>query len=438
MEQEGGADIWFSKLANELLPEGTTCKQCGGGRFNKENDILDVWFESGVSHAAVLKKRPELAWPADLYLEGSDQHRGWFQSSLLASLSSGRNQAPYDAVLTHGFTVDGAGKKMSKSAGNVVAPQEIIDKHGAEILRLWVAATDFRDDVKISNAILDQLVEAHRKIRNTCRFLLGNLYDYDPRSVETENLASLQGIDRWALDRLEEVNKKVLDAYGQFEFHTVFHALNQFCSVDLSTFYLDIIKDRLYASSKDAPERRAVQAVLYQILSVMTRLMAPILSFTAEEIWPFIPGEKVSSVHLAQFDLLQAEAKTLQPDRKWTEPSSTEWDRLIQVRNEVNCHLEKARAEKRISSSLGASVRIDAPSPLYEKLKQIESFLPAFFIVSQVELKPMDTLSIAILPACGTKCERCWLYAEEVGRHADHPTLCGRCIKVVSGDAASF
>jgi len=422
MEQEGGADIWFSKSADALLPEGTTCKKCGGKTFSKENDILDVWFDSGVSHAAVLKKRDELAWPADLYLEGTDQHRGWFQSSLLTSLSSGCGRAPYDAVLTHGFTVDGAGKKMSKSAGNVVAPQEIIDRHGADILRLWVAATDFRDDVKISNAILDQLVEAHRKIRNTCRFLLSNLYDYDPVGARHAVPLQLLEIDRWALHRLAEVKTKILDAYDQFEFHAVFHTLNQFCSVDLSTFYLDIIKDRLYASSANAPERRAAQAVLYETLSTLTRLMAPILSFTAEEIWPFIPGREVTtSVHLANMACEGGEG-ILQ--------NSAEWDRLIQIRNDVNCHLEKARAEKIISSSLGACVSIKAPSPLYEQLKQRESFLPTFFIVSQVDMIQSESMEIVISQARGTKCERCWVYAEEVGQNTDHPTLCERCVKV--------
>ena len=427
MEQQGGADIWFSKSAKALLPEGTTCK-CGGETFNKENDILDVWFESGVSYAAVLEGRAGLQFPANLYLEGSDQHRGWFHSSLLASISSGKGRAPYNAVLTHGFTVDGAGKKMSKSSGNVVAPQEIIGKHGAEILRLWVAATDFRDDVKISNAILDQLVEAHRKIRNTCRFLLSNLYDYDPRSVVGAiHESPLLEIDRWALHRLSEVQEKILKAYNDFEFHTVFHTLNQFCSVDLSTFYLDIIKDRLYASSANSPERRAAQAVLSQILVSVTRLMAPILSFTAEEIWPFIPAQKTASVHLSNMG-----------NPPQTEKCSAEWDRLIALRNDVNCHLEKARGEKQISSSLGASVRLHAPSPIYEQLQQRESFLPTFFIVSQVDLVQDESMKVAISQARGIKCERCWIYAEEVGDNADHPTLCKRCSEVVGGDTVSL
>jgi isoleucyl-tRNA synthetase len=436
MELAGGADIWFSKSADELLPKGTTCKQCGEGTFNKENDILDVWFESGVSYAAVLKRRQELDFPAELYLEGSDQHRGWFHSSLLASLSSGRNRAPYEAVLTHGFTVDGTGKKMSKSSGNVVAPQEIIDRYGAEILRLWVAATDFRDDVKISNAILEQLVEAHRKIRNTCRFLISNLYDYPlGYTSPSGGFTKFLEIDRWALHRWKEVKEKILSAYEQFEFHTVFHALNQFCSVDLSTFYLDIIKDRLYASSANGPERRAAQIVLSAILSDMTRLMAPILSFTAEEIWSFLPEnltEGISSVHLASI-FLRNDGTHLRSNF-WAGmlecPNFAEWDRLIQVRNDVNCHLEKARADKQISSSLGACVSIGVPAPLYEQLKQRESFLPTFFIVSQVDMIQSESMEIVISQARGTKCERCWVYAEEVGQNTDHPTLCERCVKV--------
>lgn len=398
MEQEGGADIWFSKRPDELLPVGTVCSHCGKNQFVKENDILDVWFESGVSYAAVLERRSELQFPADLYLEGSDQHRGWFHSSLLAALSSGKDRAPYESVLTHGFTVDGSGKKMSKSSGNVIAPQEIIDRHGAEILRLWVAATDFRDDVKISNSILDQLVEAHRKIRNTCRFLLSNLYDDDPNNVGAiRESPLLLEIDRWALHRLEEVSKKILIAYEQFEFHTVFHALNQFCSVDLSTFYLDIIKDRLYASDADSSERRAAQTVLSRILSVMTRLMAPILSFTAEEVWSFMPAhltEGKLSVHLATWTM-DHEQFTMDHEQ-WTPQLSVVWDGLIQVRNEVNRQLEQARAEKRISSSLAASIKITAPFNLYDQLRQRESFLPTFFIVSRVDLYEGELLKIDV------------------------------------------
>ncbi|HEV2174774.1 MAG TPA: isoleucine--tRNA ligase, partial [Nitrospira sp.] len=278
--EEQGADIWFQKTAAELMPSTTTCA-CGSKEFVKERDILDVWFESGVSYAAVLK--PRTWWPADLYLEGSDQHRGWFHSALLAGVVTD-HRAPYEAVLTHGFVLDGQGKKMSKSAGNVVAPQDVIKQSGAEILRLWVSAQDYRDDVRISTEILNHLIEAYRKIRNTCRFLLSNLYDFDPARdhVAYEKLPEL---DRWALMRLEELKGKVRRAYEEFEFHAIYHALNNFCSVDLSAVYLDILKDRLYTFRADSPLRRGSQTVLYEIILAITKLMAPVLSFTAEEIW---------------------------------------------------------------------------------------------------------------------------------------------------------
>ena len=277
------ADIWFMKKAEEFLPPGYTCRKCGGAAFSKEMDILDVWFDSGVSHAAVMERDERLSWPADMYLEGSDQHRGWFQSSLLASVGT-RGKAPYRTVLTHGFTVDGQGKKMSKSLGNVVAPQEVIKSNGAEILRLWVSAEDYRDDVRISKEILDRLTEAYRKIRNTCRFLLGNIYDFDNRDYSRDLLE----IDRWAMSRLQTFIGRVISAYENFDFHEVFHSIYNFCVVDMSSFYLDVLKDRLYTFKSDSGERRAAQWVLYRILSTMTRLMAPILSFTAEEVWQSI------------------------------------------------------------------------------------------------------------------------------------------------------
>ncbi len=459
----GGSDIWFSRTADALLPPGTVCP-CGSSRFAQESDILDVWFESGASHAAVLKQRPELAWPADLYLEGSDQHRGWFHSSLLVALETA-GTAPYKAVLTHGFTVDGAGKKMSKSAGNVVAPQEIIGQYGAEILRLWVAATDFRDDVRISREILTQISEAYRKIRNTCRFLLGNLSDYDPTGTPPDLLE----IDRWALHRLDVLSEKVRRAYDDFEFHTVFHALNNFCAVDLSAFYLDILKDRLYAGG--VSERRAAQATLHEILITLVRLMAPILVFTAEEIWGAahgvmlrtpagddgfnqrqgrvegkapraLPVEGVAplagatqapmadSVHLAHFI-----PQDSQPIRHadLAEP----WARLMCVREEVTRHLEVARKDRQIGTSLAAAVTLSAAPALFRFLKEKEALLPALFIVSQVDLTEKQTpepeLSIVVSPARGLKCERCWVYDEQVGISAAHPTLCPRCVSVVEG-----
>ncbi|MFQ5949485.1 MAG: class I tRNA ligase family protein, partial [Nitrospiria bacterium] len=400
-------------------------------------------------HAAVLKRRSGLKWPADLYLEGSDQHRGWFQSTLLASLKTDR-RAPYKAVLTHGFTVDGAGKKMSKSAGNVIVPQEVINKHGAEILRLWVAATDFREDVRISPDILTQLVEAYRKIRNTCRFLLGNLYDTLPGDAPFPE-DDLLDIDRWALDRLQILNEKVQRAYRESEFHIVFHALNNFCAVDLSSFYLDILKDRLYTAASDAPARRAAQAVMREILITLIRLMAPILSFTADEIWQYLPSDIKTgpSVHLTLFPEVKQRIF----------PKGETWPRLIRVRDEVARVLEEARKEKKIGNPLEAGVILFAKPPLFDLLKEQESTLPSFFIVSQVDLFPwrdknkgerkvgvadqrkahwtlsstidQEGLVIEVSPARGEKCERCWTYQESVGRNAAHPTLCQRCTEVV-------
>src|SRR5579863_79920 len=437
MEKEGGSDLWFSRSADEILPAGTTCSTCGEIRFEKERDILDVWFESGVSHAAVLKRRPGLSWPADLYLEGSDQHRGWFHSALLTSLLSS-GEPPYRAVLTHGFVVDGNGRKMSKSAGNVVAAQEVVSQYGAEILRLWVAATDFREDIRISREILLQLVEAYRKIRNTCRFLLGNLYDFTPDEPTRDE--TLWEIDRWALHRTQLLIRKVLQAYEAFEFHIVFHALNNFCSVDLSSFYLDILKDRLYTSSALSSDRRAAQRVLYEMLTTVTKLMAPILPFTAEEIWQKIPGQKPVSVHAA--DLPEEDSSALRSDLE------KKWENLIGVRQEVARVLEGERKKGKIGSSLEARVILHLAPELYRFL--LEGFgeedLAIDLIVSQVALRRASPtalgakegalsglVSIEVERAEGEKCERCWNYRVDVGRDPLHPGLCLRCVQVVRG-----
>jgi isoleucyl-tRNA synthetase len=438
MEREGGSDIWFTKSADDLLPKGTVCPKCEGGRFSKENDILDVWFESGVSHAAVLRRRPELTWPADLYLEGSDQHRGWFHSALLTSLLT-EGRPPYKAVLTHGFVVDGSGKKMSKSAGNVVAPQEVIEKNGAEILRLWIAATDFREDVRISQEILSHQIEAYRKIRNTCRFLLGNLYDFDPKrdSVPDEQLHE---IDRWALHRLQGLIRRVRQGYAQFEFHTVFHALNNFCAVDLSAIYLDILKDRLYSDPAASISRRAAQGVLFETLTVLTRLMAPILSFTAEEIWSQIPRgfRNEDSVHLGLFPTVKEAA---------VDPSlEARWEKLLSIREEVAKALEAKRNEKAIGASQDAKVRLWASGELHDFLLKHEPLLGAVFIVSKTELKSFESgnpnemgFVSGVLPSFGVsvsrsddpKCGRCWYYRDTVGKNSRHPSLCARCAEAV-------
>jgi isoleucyl-tRNA synthetase len=425
--EKHGADVWFQKSAAELMPGGTACK-CGGKEFEKERDILDVWFESGVSFAAVLK--PQGWWPAGLYLEGSDQHRGWFHSALLAGMTTD-GKPPYEAVLTHGFVVDGAGKKMSKSAGNVVAPQDVIKQSGAEILRLWVAAQDYREDLRISPEILNHLVEAYRKIRNTCRFLLSNLYDFDP-AVHGVAYEKLPELDRWALLRLGELIPKVRTAYEDYEFHTIFHALNNFCSVDLSSVYLDILKDRLYTFHKDAHQRRSSQTVLFEILVALTKLMAPVLSFTADELWQMLPeaARKEASVHLASFP---------GADRKWKdEKLAQRWEALLEVRVAAQAELEKQRRDKLIGAPLEARVELEANPDKYKLLKEYEQDLPALFIVSQVKLKAVTDLPhqpdfrvSLVAKADGKKCERCWNYRPAVGTFTDHPTLCDRCVEAI-------
>jgi isoleucyl-tRNA synthetase len=427
--QQHGTDYWFANPASALLPPETACGACGNKHFEKERDILDVWFESGVSFAAVLK--PRRWWPADLYLEGSDQHRGWFHSALLAGVITDR-RAPYKSVLTHGFVVDGAGKKMSKSVGNVVAPQDVIEQSGAEILRLWVSAQDYREDLRISREILSQLIEAYRKIRNTCRFLLSNLYDFD---LEQHRLPyeHLPELDRWALMKLSELIPRIKTAYDDFEFHTIFHALNNFCSVDMSAVYLDILKDRLYTFDKDSPLRRGSQMVMFDIVVALTKLMAPILSFTAEEIWRHLPetvrrdGE--ASVHMAEFP---------RPEHAWTDHDlARRWDSLLEVRTAVLARLESERRGKVIGSSLEAKVVIDANSDRYDMLRQYSQDLASFFIVSNVELRPVQNLPhspdfmVAVEKATGQKCERCWNYRAAVGSYPNHPTLCDRCIEPV-------
>jgi isoleucyl-tRNA synthetase len=340
--KQHGADIWFAKKEEELLPKGYQCKKCEQASFVKEKDILDVWFDSGVSHAAVVKNDPRLGWPADLYLEGSDQHRGWFQSSLLASVGS-TGKAPYKTVLTHGFVVDGAGKKMSKSLGNVIAPQEIIKTYGGEILRIWVSSEDYRDDIRISKEILSRLTDAYRKIRNTCRFLLGNLADYDYEDYS----GNLQEIDRWALSRLHGLILKVTRSYENFAFHEVFYSIHYFCVVDMSSFYLDVLKDRLYTERSDSPERRASQWLLSETLSVLTRLMAPILSFTAEEVWSYSlqhnkqMKESRSDNHESVFlsDFPESD------DQCIDHVLEDRWKDLLKIRDEVNKAIELKRAE---------------------------------------------------------------------------------------------
>ena len=431
-----GSNWWFEKSAAELLPSGTHCPSCQGVAFDKEQDILDVWFESGVSHAAVLKAeqqaRGETWWPADLYLEGSDQHRGWFHSALLAAVTTD-GTAPYKSVLTHGFVVDGAGKKMSKSAGNVVAPQDVIKQSGAEVLRLWVAAQDYREDLRISREIVQQLVEAYRKIRNTCRFVLSNLYDFDP-STDRVSFDRLSELDRWALLRLGELIPKVRMAYEQFEFHTVFHALNNFCAVDMSAVYLDILKDRLYTFHHADPLRRGSQTVLFEIINCLTQLMAPILAFTAEEIWTMLPARLRkepgrASVHLSVFPEAQGVWNDQELDRRWKS--------LLRVRETVLGKIEEQRRKKSIGSSLEAKVTIHATNDFAALLKDYEVDLPTLFICSQVRVQgeatvlPPEDHTVLVEKADGVKCERCWKFRNSVGQSLEHPTLCAPCVEAL-------
>ncbi|MGB5157660.1 isoleucine--tRNA ligase [Desulfobacterium sp. N47] len=434
--KEHGADIWFEKEAAELVPEGSICSKCGSNTFRKETDILDVWFDSGVSHAAVLEQRPYLKWPADLYLEGSDQHRGWFHSSLLTAVGT-RGKAPYKSVLTHGFVVDADGKKMSKSLGNVIAPKKVIDKYGAEILRLWVSASDYRDDIRISDNILKQLSDAYRRIRNTCRFMLGNLYDFDP-AKDKVSYDLMPEIDRYALFRLSELTEKTARAYDLYEFHTIYHSLYNYCTTDLSAFYLDILKDRLYTSFPESLERRSAQTVMYLILDSITRIMAPILPFTSEDIWKAMSEYKgkEENVHLA---LLPAVSK------QWKDTVIAEnWKKIIEVRGEVTRVLEEARAKKIIGHSLNASVKIYAQGDLFDLLSRYADDLKTIFITSNVFLikdeKPdgatksreIEGLYISAEPAPGEKCERCWIYDMTVGTGTNEPGICSRCQKVLN------
>jgi len=437
-----GADAWFRYEAAEFVGEGVRCA-CGSREFRKENDILDVWFDSGTSHAAVLERRSELGAPADLYLEGSDQHRGWFQSSLLTSVGT-RGRAPYRGVLTHGYVVDGQGKKMSKSVGNVIAPQEVIDRYGAEVLRLWVASENYQDDVKVSDEILKHVSDAYRKIRNTIRFLLSNLSDFDPR-VDTVAPNEFTEIDRWALLRFRDLVQRVTRAYEEYEFHTIYHALHNFCGTVISSLYMDVLKDRLYCSAPDDPRRRAAQSVIHRILDGLLRLMAPILCFTAAEAWEHFKGlDQDAPLEESVFftDFPRVDDLADEPDLE------ERWQRLLDIRGEITRYLETARRDKAIGLSLDAEVRLAASGSLAEFLAAQDRQLAELCIVSSLVVgesidqdgllvrgrsEEVDGLEIGIAAAPGSKCERCWMISPTVGRDGDHPSLCARCAGVVQG-----
>jgi len=392
-----------------------------------------VWFDSGVSFAAVLEKRKGLVCPADIYLEGSDQHRGWFHSSLLCSVGT-RGKPPYKSVLTHGFVVDAQGRAMHKSLGNVISPEDLVKDYGAEIIRMWVSAEDYKDNIRLSKEIMQRLVEAYRRIRNTCRYLLGNLYDFDPEKDQV-SYSEMEEIDRWILHRLQEMNQRVQKAYSEFEFHVVYHTLHNFCVLDLSAIYLDIIKDRLYTYPPKSLKRRSAQTAMNEILEVIVRLMAPVLSFTADEVWQYMKGKRAESVHMDQFIPVKEEYKDQQLKERW--------EKLLEIRAEVNKAMEIARKNKIIGHSLEADITIGASSKLMDFLLPYKDQLKTIFIVSNVSLVPLEDLKegfeseevpglkIHVIKSPHAKCERCWIHDESVGKNPSYPDICQRCVEAI-------
>jgi len=420
-EKESG-DAWYTREATELLPAGYTCKECGANEWTKETDILDVWFDSGVSSVAVLENRDELRWPADVYIEGGDQFRGWFNSSLMVGLAA-HDRAPYKTVITHGWTLDGQGRAMHKSAGNAVEPDVVIKQSGAEIIRLWCASSNYFDDMRASDEILQRVTDGYRKLRNTARFALGNLSAFDS-AQDSVPLEELEEIDRWALAELDRVLAKVMTAYESYEFHLVYHALYNFATVTLSARYFDIIKDRLYTFAPRSKARRSAQTALFRIADALARMLAPILVFTADEIWENLPAQSESqvSVHLTGF-----------PKASGVEQGDLllEWERLFEIRDQVLRVLEEARVSKQIGSSLEAKVALSASGGTLELLRAHQNDLRYIFIVSQVELLEGGELSISVSRAAGEKCERCWNYSTRVGESSRYPTACERCVSAL-------
>jgi isoleucyl-tRNA synthetase len=434
--RERGSDAWFEAEQFGKLAKGSVCPHCGGRELVPRNEIVDVWFESGVSYLSLIKERRDHPWPCDLYLEGSDQHRGWFHSSLLIAVND-RGEAPYRSVLTHGFTLDGQGRKMSKSLGNVIPPQDVIKRHGGDVLRLWVATVDFLEDMRLSPEILERNAEAYRKIRNTCRYLLGNLYDFDP-SRHAIAPHDMEEIDLWALRRLNQVIERVRSSYERYEFHLATQGIHRFSTVTLSALYLDILKDRLYTSPPDERARRSAQTAMHLILEALARLMAPVLCFTAEEVWQAVLGRGEDdpieeSIHALEFP------RTI--DLPQDDGLDGRWERLLEAREVVLKSLELARAEGRIGNSLEAQVVLETSGERLELLRRYAPFLADLFIVSQVALGPAPPssgsgpgaapLSVRVERAEGTKCGRCWHITTDVGRDADYPTVCARCARAV-------
>lgn len=440
--EKEGTDAWWAHSAEELLPEGFKCPHCGGTHFHKEKDIMDVWFDSGSTWNGVLRYPHEESWkdmsyPCDLYLEGSDQHRGWFHSSLLTSVAV-NGHAPYKAVLTHGFTMDGEGRKMSKSVGNVVAPQDVINKYGADVMRLWISSVDYQGDVRLSDKIVKSMSDVYRKIRNTFRYLLGNLSDFDPKT-DSVAYADMEELDRWALLRMEQVKETVLKAYDDYEFHVMYHAVHNFCTVDLSAIYLDILKDRLYTEKADSKLRRSAQTAMYEILTTLVRLVAPVLCFTSEEVWQALPNkeEREWSVHMSDMPKVNEAYLDKALDEKWK--------KRLAVRTVAMKALEEARQAKVIGHPLDAEVTVYADGEAYDIVKAMEKELADFLLVSQTHIvsgtaeapenaasNEEGTVKASVAVCTLAKCERCWKRSADVDADPKHPGVCARCAHVLT------
>ena len=440
--EKEGTDAWWAHSAEELLPEGFKCPHCGGTHFHKEKDIMDVWFDSGSTWNGVLRYPHEESWkdmsyPCDLYLEGSDQHRGWFHSSLLTSVAV-NGHAPYKAVLTHGFTMDGEGRKMSKSVGNVVAPQDVINKYGADVMRLWISSVDYQGDVRLSDKIVKSMSDVYRKIRNTFRYLLGNLSDFDPKT-DSVAYADMEELDRWALLRMEQVKETVLKAYDDYEFHVMYHAVHNFCTVDLSAIYLDILKDRLYTEKADSKLRRSAQTAMYEILTTLVRLVAPVLCFTSEEVWQALPNkeEREWSVHMSDMPKVNEAYLDKALDEKWK--------KRLAVRSVAMKALEEARQAKVIGHPLDAEVTVYADGEAYDIVKAMEKELADFLLVSQTHIvsgtaaapenaasNEEGTVKASVAVCTLAKCERCWKRSADVDSDPKHPGVCARCAHVLT------
>jgi isoleucyl-tRNA synthetase len=428
--EQYGADAWYERPTEEFIPEGLTCPSCGGTGFERERDILDVWFDSGSSHEAVLARQPELGWPADMYLEGSDQHRGWFQSSLLVALAT-RQRPPFREVLTHGFLIDLEGRKMSKSVGNVIAPQDVIKESGAEILRLWVAMSDYSEELRVSKEILTRVVDAYRKLRNTVRILVANLYDFNP-ATDMVPIAELDAVDRFALAQYADTTQRVIAAYQAYDFAGAAKLLNHLAIVHLSAFYVDVTKDRMYTLAPASQPRRSTQTAMYIICEGLARLLAPILPVTADTLWLHLPGTRSDSVHLERFPDVSA---LVDADLQGT------WERLLAVREQVNAALEEKRKDKVIGTALGARVVMTVSGPIATLLERHLESLPMLFIVSDVALHVgstdgADEVRVEVERAPGVKCERCWRFVPSVRTEPQWASICDRCVDALGEPAA--